>query len=201
MAKAKDVRPFFERLVTLAVKVRRADAAKDKAAALRTRRVILRLMGDRAIIPTDHRSAYEDMSDALRAKSLRMPSGRRHRSGEPRGRLAFTAESVTHRLINTIGPRFEDRPGGYTRLIRLPDRRLGDKTPLAMVQLIGDEEVPKALTKPRKSARKRRADARYARAAKVAKGWAKRDQPATSEPAEQTNADPGETGGEESPTE
>ena len=61
-----------------------------------------------------------------RAKTMRMASGRRHRTGDPKGRLAFTAESVTHRLIETVAPRFEDRPGGYTRLIRLAERRIGD---------------------------------------------------------------------------
>ena len=101
-----------------------------------------------------------------------MASGRRHRTGEPRGRLAFTAESVTHRLIETLAPRFEGRPGGYTRLIRLPTRRIGDSSTLAMVQLVGDEEVPGSLTKPKRSARHRRADARYAMAIKAAKSWA-----------------------------
>ncbi|MCH8829123.1 MAG: hypothetical protein IID45_06050, partial [Planctomycetes bacterium] len=63
-------------------------------------------------------------------KTLRMASGRRYRTGEPKGRLDFTAESVTHRLLFTVAPRFEDRPGGYTRLIRLPRRRLGDAAPV-----------------------------------------------------------------------
>jgi large subunit ribosomal protein L17 len=106
-------------------------------------------------------------------------SGRRYRTGEPKGRLAFTAESVTHRLIETLAPRFEDRPGGYTRLVRLADRRLGDHSPMAMLQLVGEEEPPVSLTKPGKSARKRRADARYAAAIKAAKArGAKRDREA-----------------------
>ncbi len=175
--KAKDLQPFVERLITLAVKVRGATDSGDTAAALRARRRIHRLLGDRAIIPADHRATYDGMSDAARAKTLRMVSGRRYRTGEPKGRLAFTAESVIHRLINTVAPRFADRPGGYTRLIRLSNRRLGDKAPLAMLQLVGDEEAPTSLTKPRKSSRQRRTDARYAMAIKAAKGWAKKGQP------------------------
>jgi large subunit ribosomal protein L17 len=101
-----------------------------------------------------------------------MPSNRRYRTGEPKGRLSFTAESVTHRLIESIAPRFQDQPGGYTRLVRLPKRRLGDCSPLAALQLIGAEEAPVSLTKPRKSARRRRADARYAMAGRAAKAWA-----------------------------
>ncbi len=169
LAKAKDLRPFFEKLVTLAVKTRRLSAGNDAAGALAARRTIHKLLGDRSMIPAEHRKAYVGMSDAARAKTLRMASARRHRTGEPQGRLAFTGQSVTNRLIETIAPRYEDRPGGYTRLVRLPGRRLGDSSLLAVLQLVGGEEAPVSLTKPGKSARKRRADARYAMAIKVAK--------------------------------
>jgi len=169
--KARDIRPFFERLVSLAVKVRLRRAANDAGGALRARRAIHKLLGERSLIPSDHRSTYEDMSDATRAKTMRMATGRRHRTGDPKGRLAFTAESVTHRLIETVAQRFEDRPGGYTRLIRLPQRRLGDSATLAVVQLVGEEEAPTSLTKPHKSARSRRTDSRYAMAVRLAKRW------------------------------
>jgi large subunit ribosomal protein L17 len=197
IAKAKDIRPFVERLVTLAVKVRRAAASEDTAASLRARRAIYRLMGDRASIPAEHRAAYDDMSDAARNNTLRMASGRRHRTGEPKGRLVFTAESVMHRLIEGIGTRFADRPGGYTRLIKLSTRRLGDRSPLAMVQLVGDEEAPTSLAKPGKSARKRRADSRYSMAIKAAKAWSRKDKPPRDEAAPQADAQPGARAGEE----
>jgi len=175
LAKARDIRPFFERLVTLAVKTRRLAAANDQAGALRARRAIHKLLGDRGMIPSEHRKTYESMSNTARAKTMRMFSGRRHRTGEPRGRLAFTAESVTHRLIETVAPRHEDRPGGYTRLIRLGGRRLGDASLLATIQLVGDEEAPTSITKPKRSARKRRADARYAAAIRATKDRASSD--------------------------
>ena len=181
LAKAKTLRPYVERLITLAVRTRKLSADSDTAGALRARRRIYQLLGDRGIIPKDHRDTYAAMSDAHRAKTMRMSSGRRYRTGEPKGRLVFTAESVTHRLIDTIAPRFDDRPGGYTRLVRLANRRLGDNSPLAVLQLIGEEEAPVSLTKPRPSARKRRADARYAMAIKVAKPWTKKGQAAQSE--------------------
>lgn len=174
LAKARDIRPFLERLVTLAVQTRKL-ASSDPAASLRARRRIHRLLGDRGIVPSEHREAYEMMSDAARAKTMRRPSGARHRTGEPRGRLAFTAESVTHRLIEKVAPKHEDRPGGYTRLIRLARCRKGDSAPLAVVQFVGDEEAPTSLTKPTKSARARRTDARYAAAIKLAKAWTKRE--------------------------
>lgn len=169
LAKAKDLRPFCEKLISLAVKSRKLSAANDHAGALSARRGIHQLLGDRGIIAVDHRSDYAMMSDASRERTLRMSSGRRHRSGEPKGRLAFTAESVTHRLIERVAARFEDRPGGYTRVIRLSRPRLGDCSPQAILQLVGDEEAPGAITKAGKTSRRRRADARYALAIKVAK--------------------------------
>lgn len=171
LPKAKDIRPYVEKLVTLAVKVRRLATAKDHAGSLRARRRIHKMLGERSLVPEEHQETYENMSDAARAKSLRMVSGRRYRTGEARGRLAFTGESVAHRLIETIAPRFEDRPGGYTRLIQIAKPRIGDNTRLAVIQFVGEEEPPGSLTKPGKSARKRRADARYALAIKLGKQW------------------------------
>ncbi|MFH1108817.1 MAG: 50S ribosomal protein L17 [Planctomycetota bacterium] len=171
LPKAKDLRPFVEKLVTLAVRARRLGKAGDRAGALAARRSIDGLLTDRAIIPAEHRAAYEGMSDAGRAKSVRMVSGRRYRTGEPKGRLVFTADSVTRRLIEKIAPRFVDRPGGYTRVIHLSDTRIGDSSRLAVLQLVGNEQAPGSLTKPRKSARRRRTDARYAMAVKAAKAW------------------------------
>ncbi len=211
LAKAKDIKPFVEKLITLAVKVRTAAAASDNAASLRARRAIHSILGDRGIIPKAHREAYDVMTDAARAKTMRMASGRRHRTGEPRGRLAFTAESVTHRLIETIAAKYEDRQGGYTRLIHLSEKRIGDSSELAIVQLVGDEEAPTSLTKPQRSARRRRTDARYALAIRSAKKWAGKPagkapvpEPRSEKADESQNADKtndGESGDSESSSE
>jgi len=169
LAKAKDVRPFVEKIITMARKARARAAANDEAGSLVARRQIHKLMGDRSIVPADHHSEYTDMSNAHRRHLLRMSTGRRYRTGDPKGRLSFTGESVTHRLIDTVAARFEDRPGGYTRIIRLADRRVGDHSPLAVLQLVGEEQAPGSLTKPARSGRHRRSDARYAAAIKAAK--------------------------------
>lgn len=173
LPKAKDARPFVEKLITLAVDVRRRGSAGDPVGSLSARRRIHSMLADRAIIPAAHRDEYNLMSDAARERTLRMPTGRRYRTGEPKGRLAFTAESITHRLIEHIAPKYLDRPGGYTRVVRLPDRRIGDSSELALLQLVGNEESPGAVSKPKQTSRRRRANARYSLAVSAAKSKGK----------------------------
>lgn len=48
--------------------------------------------------------------------------------------------TVIGKLFSEIGPRYLDRPGGYTRIIRLSKRRLGDNGQLVLFQLVGQEE-------------------------------------------------------------
>lgn len=50
------------------------------------------------------------------------------------------AGTVIGKLFSEIGPRYLDRPGGYTRIIRLSKRRLGDNGKLVLLQLIGENE-------------------------------------------------------------
>ncbi|MDD5134540.1 MAG: 50S ribosomal protein L17 [Phycisphaerae bacterium] len=58
--------------------------------------------------------------------------------------------TVIGKLFSEIGPRYLDRPGGYTRIIKLSKRRLGDNTPLVLLQLVGQENQPKAESKSKK---------------------------------------------------
>lgn len=53
-------------------------------------------------------------------------------------------ERVVHKLFDSLAPRYAERPGGYTRILRLGDRR-GDQSELAVVQLVreGDRLQPK----------------------------------------------------------
>jgi large subunit ribosomal protein L17 len=53
--------------------------------------------------------------------------------------LAFlTKESAVTRLFNDIAPRFSERPGGYTRIVKT-GLRLGDGSQMALLELIGSE--------------------------------------------------------------
>lgn len=105
VAKAKELRPFVERLITVA-KRGIADGG-DTIRAVNARRAVRRDLADRA---------------------------------------------VAARLFDTIAPRFSDRPGGYTRLLRIGFRR-GDAAEMAQVELLGSEydpdlERPKTDRKP-----------------------------------------------------
>lgn len=185
LAKAKFVRPFCERLITLARKAKDGDVA--------AKRRVTMLLCDRAVIDADHQEAYEDLTIAQRRKVLRARSGRRHRTGAARGGMKFTAESLVRRLIETVAPSFEGRPGGYTRIIKLGTTRSGDAGPRAVLQLVGREESPGSVVRPEKTARRVRADARYQAAAKaVAAAGARRPSKAGAKPAQdaaESNAD------------
>jgi len=59
-------------------------------------------------------------------------------------------DTVKH-LFDTIAPRYTERPGGYTRLLRL-GRRRGDDAEIAQVELIGSEFDPAAEEKKKEAA-------------------------------------------------
>ena len=100
--KAKELRPFVERLITVAKRgISGADGAPASATSLK----------------------------ALNARRLVMQD--------------VQDREVVGKLFDTIAPRFEARPGGYTRLLRLGFRR-GDSAEVAQVELVGSEFDPKA---------------------------------------------------------
>jgi len=105
--KAKEVKPFAEKLITLA-----------KKGTLSARRQAIAMLGNRDIID--------------------------HESGE-----AVRKGTVIGKLFSEIGPRYLDRPGGYTRIIRLSLRRLGDNGELVLLQLLGADESSKGQRKKR----------------------------------------------------
>lgn len=53
-------------------------------------------------------------------------------------RLVFSRiqnKEITKKLLNELGPRFEGRPGGYTRILK-KGRRLGDNAEMAFIELV-----------------------------------------------------------------
>jgi large subunit ribosomal protein L17 len=95
--RAKELRPFVERLITIA-KRGLAGGEGGNGRALHARRLVMHDLQDREVVG---------------------------------------------KLFDTLAPRFQARPGGYTRLLRIGFRR-GDAAEIAQVELVGSEFNPRA---------------------------------------------------------
>ena len=94
LEKAKEVRSFAEKLITL-----------GKKGTLPARR--------RAIAMLNNRAIYVEENGKMVKKG-----------------------TVVGKLFSEIGPRYLERTGGYTRIIKLPKCRLGDGGKLVLLQLV-----------------------------------------------------------------
>jgi large subunit ribosomal protein L17 len=76
-------------------------------------------------------------------------------------------KTVLKKLFDTLGPRFAERPGGYSRILKLGWRQ-GDGAEIAILELLGSEPVfDKG---PKKGKKGRKAKKKVAEAAEAAKG-------------------------------
>jgi large subunit ribosomal protein L17 len=128
--KAKELRPFVERAITLAKRANLLEGDEAAAQSLHLRR---------------QAAGFFHAGSGSRAEG--MTRGRKQ-SESPR----TAGVAALKRLFDDLGKRYAERPGGYTRIIRLGHRD-GDNAELAIIELVGNpREV--AAAPPKKSAGK-----------------------------------------------
>ena len=111
--KAKELRPFVERVITLAKRAGTLSGDDAAAQALHLRR---------------QAAGFFHAGNARRAEDATR--------GRKQAELPRTAGvAALKRLFDELGKRYAERPGGYTRIIRL-GRRDGDNAELAIIELV-----------------------------------------------------------------
>src|SRR6266581_7225880 len=127
--KAKELRPFVERAITLSRRARNLDGEGSEADAVHLRRQAAGFF---------HAGNTQQAALAGRRGQLR-PS-----------RTAGVA--ALKRLFDELGERYKDRPGGYTRIFKL-GRRDGDNAELAIIELVDNPREREAIEAAKKRAK------------------------------------------------
>jgi large subunit ribosomal protein L17 len=82
----------------------------------------------------------------------------------------FTGETVVQKLFKELGPRFADRAGGYSRIIKLPAYRIGDAGSLVLLQLLTEEDSgPRGTARRSAGLRRKRNERKHQFAAAILK--------------------------------
>src|SRR3954453_8196305 len=81
----------------------------------------------------------------------------------------FTGQTVVQKLFDEIAPRFADRQGGYTRIIKTSDYRIGDGGSIVVLQLLTEESKPTGQARRSQGIRRKRNERRHQSASRVLK--------------------------------
>src|SRR6266849_6676923 len=125
LPKAKELRPFIEKAITLSRRAASLEGNGSEVNGVHLRR---------------QAAAYFHSGNYRRAITTR-------RGQTPAPRTAGVA--ALRRLFDELGERFKDRPGGYTRIIKM-GRRSGDGAELAMIELVDNSREKEAAEAARK---------------------------------------------------
>jgi len=125
LPKAKELRPFVEKAITLSRRAASLEGSTAEVGGLHLRR---------------QAAAYFHSGNYRRALATR-------RGQTPPPRTAGVA--AVRRLFDELGERFKDRPGGYTRIIKM-GRRTGDGAELAIIELVDNVREKEAQASARK---------------------------------------------------
>ncbi len=146
LPKAKEVQSFIEKLITTARKaVNAAGDEKGKLAKLNARRKVIAMMQDRRLV--DGNKDFIKKGDGPR--------------------------SVVEKLFDEVAPKFADRNGGYTRIIKTSKWRIGDGGSIVQLELITSSLPAKTGARKSASLRKKRTERKTQFAAKILKKFAK----------------------------
>ncbi|HMQ04190.1 MAG TPA: 50S ribosomal protein L17 [Pyrinomonadaceae bacterium] len=116
--KAKELRPFVEKAITLARKAQKLEGDDATIQEVHLRRMAARFFHA-------GNSTFKEAASRFRGKK-----------GEEKAPIERTAGvKAVQRLFSELGPRYKDRNGGYTRIIRV-GRRSGDNAELAVIELV-----------------------------------------------------------------
>ena len=126
LPKAKEVRSFVEKLITLARK-----------GTLNARRRVIAAMNDRQLVDEEQE---------------------------------FTGQSVVQKLFSEVAPKFADRPGGYTRIIKTAKHRIGDGGGIVVLELTHETNAPKGTVRRSAGLRRKRNERKHQFASKLKKG-------------------------------
>ncbi len=129
LPKAKELRPFIEKAITLSRKARGLEGDGAAAQALHLRR---QAAGFFHAGNTTHAAA----------------SGKR---GQLRP-VRTAGVAALKRLFDELGERYQDRPGGYTRILKL-GYRAGDNAEVAIIELVDNPRELEAIENAKKRSR------------------------------------------------